>query len=70
MNSSIQYPNMTRFSDWPGWLQVLVVAPHAILGFVAFWLWWPKSEEGRRKLGYVAAYLLAFYLVMHFVFHA
>jgi hypothetical protein len=61
---------MTRFYDWPGWLRVLVVAPHTILGFVAFWLWWPKSDEGRRKLGYVAAYLFAFYLVMHFVFHA
>jgi hypothetical protein len=26
---------MTRFSDWPAWLQTLVVLPHAILGFVA-----------------------------------
>jgi len=61
---------MTRFSDWPVWLQALVVVPHGLLGFVAFWLWWPKSDKEWRKFGLVAAYLLAFYLIMHFVFHA
>jgi len=61
---------MTKFSDWPGWLQTLVVLPHAILGFVATLLWWPKSKEGWRKFGFVAAYLLVFYLVMRFVFKA
>jgi hypothetical protein len=61
---------MTRFSDWAGWLQALVVVPQVILGFVAFWLWWPKSDIEWRKFGCVAAYLLAFYLVLHFVFHA
>jgi hypothetical protein len=61
---------MTKFSDWPGWLQTLVVLPHAILGFVATLLVWPKSTEGWRKFGFVAAYLLVFYLVMRFVFKA
>jgi len=46
---------MTQFSEWPSWLQALVVAPHALLGFVAVWLWWPKSEESRRRFGYVEA---------------
>jgi hypothetical protein len=53
---------MTRFSDWPGWLQVL------LLGFVATWLRWPKSDKGWHKFGFVAAYLFAFYLVMHYAF--
>jgi hypothetical protein len=60
---------MTRFAEWPKWLQALIVVPHALLGFVAFWLWWPKSDKEWRKFGLVAAYLLGFYLVMHFVFH-
>jgi hypothetical protein len=59
---------MTRFSDWPGWVQILVLVPHGLLGFVATWLWWPKSDKGWRKFGFAAAYLFAFYLVMHYVF--
>ena len=61
---------MTDFSQWPHWLQVLIIAPHTILGFVATLLWWPKSKESRRRLGFVAMYLLVFFLVMRFVFHA
>jgi len=61
---------MPRFADWPKWLQFLIVFPHALLGFLAFWLWWPKSNKEWRKFGLVAAYLFTFYLVMHFVFHA
>ena len=61
---------MMRFADWPTWLQALIVVPHALLGFVAFWLWWPKSDKEWRKFGLVAAYLVVFYLFMHFVFHA
>jgi hypothetical protein len=61
---------MRRFSDWPTWLQTLVLLPHVLLGFAAVWLWWPKSGKEWRKFGFVAAYLFAFYLVMHFVFHA
>lgn len=59
---------ITKFADWPGWLQTLVVAPHAILGFICTWLWWPKSKQGWRKFGFVAAYLMLFLLVMHFIF--
>jgi hypothetical protein len=61
---------MREFSHWPHWLQVLVIAPHAILGFVATWLWWPKSKESSRRFGFVATYLFVFYLVMRFVFKA
>jgi hypothetical protein len=53
---------MTKFSDWPTWLQALVLAPHVVLGFTAVWLWWPKSGKEWRKFGFVAAYLLNFLL--------
>jgi hypothetical protein len=60
---------MPRYSDWPLWLQVLVVAPHGLLLNAALWLWWPKSDKDRKKFGIVVAYLLFFVAVMHFVFH-
>jgi len=60
---------MPRYSDWPLWLQVLVVAPHGLLLSAALWLWWPMSEKDRKKFGIVLAYLLLFVAVMHFVFH-
>jgi hypothetical protein len=60
---------MTRFTDWPQWLQTLVLVPHGILASVACWWWWPKSDKEWRKFGFVAAYLIAFLLVMHYVFH-
>ena len=59
---------MTKYSDWPLWLQILVIAPNGILLSVATWVWWPKSDEGRRRFGFVMAYLVGFYLVMHYVF--
>jgi len=59
---------MLKCSEWPQWLQILIFLPHGILGFVAFWLWWPKTDKGWRKFGIVAGYLLVFYLVMRFVF--
>jgi CHASE2 domain-containing sensor protein len=61
---------VTKFSDWPSWLQFLVVFPNALLGFIMTWVWWPKSGKSFVRFGILAAYLLAFYLVMHFVFKA
>jgi phosphoglycerol transferase MdoB-like AlkP superfamily enzyme len=61
---------ITPFSEWPKWLQVLVIVPHGLLGFIATWFWWPKSKKGWNRFGIVAVYLLMFYLVMRFVFHA
>jgi hypothetical protein len=61
---------ITPFSEWPNWLQVLVVVPNGLLGFFATWFWWPKSKKGWNRFSLVAAYLLVFYLVMRFVFHA
>jgi hypothetical protein len=59
---------MPKYSDWPEWLQVLVIVPHGVLLFVATWLWWPKSNEGWRWFIYVLGYLMVFYLVMRYAF--
>jgi len=61
---------MWKFSEWPHWLQLAVIIPHGLLGFVMTLLWWPRSPENRRRFGILAAYLLVFYLVMRFVFKA
>jgi hypothetical protein len=63
-------PKGYQFQNWPEWLQVLVILPHSILGFVATWLWWPKTDKGWRKFGFVAAYLFLVFLVMRYVFDA
>jgi hypothetical protein len=59
---------MTKYSDLPLWLQILVVAPNGIFLSAALWLWWPKTDKEWRRFGFVAAYFLSFYLLMHFVF--
>ena len=64
--ATLQSFGVMNFSDWPEWLKVLVLVPHGILASVACWLWWPKSEKGWRKFGFV--YLIIFFLVMRFVF--
>jgi hypothetical protein len=57
------------YSDWPGWLQVLIGAPNALLAGYACWAWWPESKREWNKFGFVMAYLVVFFLVMRFVFH-
>ena len=64
----VTIPSVTNFSNWPEWLKVLVLVPHGILASVACWLWWPKSEKGWRRFGFVVAYLLVFLVVMRYVF--
>jgi hypothetical protein len=56
------------FDTWPYWVQLLVFGPHALLAAYAMWFWWPKSNREWRRFGFVALYLIAFYLVMRFVF--
>jgi hypothetical protein len=58
---------VTKLNDWPLWLQLLVMAPHcALVG--AGWFYTPKSKQGERWLWLIWAYLIAFFLVMYFVF--
>jgi hypothetical protein len=56
------------YSAWTTWLQVLVMAPNALLAGYACWAWWPKAKREWTRFGWVAAYLLVFFLVMRFVF--
>jgi hypothetical protein len=35
---------MTKFDDWPFWLQLLVGVPHALLGGILVWVWTPKGN--------------------------
>jgi len=60
--------NITPFREWPLWLQYVVLVPHALAGFLAFWLWWPKSDKDWRKFMCAAGYLFVVYLVLRYVF--
>lgn len=55
---------ITKFEDWPLWVQVLVGIPHAILGGVLVWVWTPKSNKGWYWAVGLFAYLCLFYLVL------
>lgn len=58
------------YSQWPRWVQAVVVIPHVLLAMAATLLWWPKTEKNSRRFRIVALYLLGFYIVMHFLFKA
>jgi len=49
-------------------VQVIVLGPHAILMGILTWWWWPKTNKEWRRFGIAFAYLIAFYLVVYFVF--
>jgi hypothetical protein len=57
------------YSEWPRWLQFLIVAPNGLLAAITCWMWWPKSDREWRRFGLVMAYLIVFFSVMIFVFH-
>ena len=59
---------LTPVSGWPSWVQVFVFGPHAILMGILCWWWWPKTNKEWRRFGIAFAYLIAFYLVVYFVF--
>ncbi len=58
-------PCMPKYSEWPQWLQLLVMVPHGILLCVLAWLWWPRSDEGRRTAVFAFLYLAAVLPVLH-----
>jgi len=59
---------LPKVDDWPMWLQVLVIGPHAILAGVLLWVWWPKSDKEWRKFGILIAYQTFFWTALYFVF--
>ena len=51
---------MTKFKDWPRWLQFA----HAALGFVLVYVLWPKTT----KQWIWFAVLGGYYMIIYFVF--
>ena len=54
---------MVKFHNWPFWLQMLVVTPHAILVLVLLGFWWPRSAKQWGWYVGLLAYLWLFYLI-------
>lgn len=59
---------LTPVSRWPSWVQVLAFGPNAILAGILLYWWWPNTSKEWRRFGIAFAYLVAFYLVVYFVF--
>ena len=59
---------MPKVADWPMWLPVLILGPHALLAGILLWAWRPKSDKEWRRFGILAAYQVLFWTVMYFVF--
>ena len=54
---------MTKFEDWPLWLQVLVGVPHGLLAGILAWDWTPTGKRGWYWAVALFAYLCFLYLV-------
>lgn len=54
---------MTKFDDWPFWLQVLVGVPHALLAGVLAFVWRPLRGKGFYWAVGLFVYVCLFYLV-------
>ena len=59
---------MNKFSDWPFWLQMLVIVPHGALAFVMIWFWRPETRRGWMWFAALGVYLVTAVLVMHLAF--
>ena len=54
---------MTKFDQWPLWVQVVVGIPHAALITVMAWIWIPKTSRDWLQFTACLAYLLLFYFI-------
>jgi hypothetical protein len=54
---------MTKFIDWPLWLQLLVGIPHLLFAIAVGWFWWPTSWRGWCWCAAAFVYLCLFYVV-------
>jgi hypothetical protein len=59
---------MTQYSNWPVWLKIVVMGPNGLLVWFIAVPWFPKSKKQWKWIGIAIAYLVVFFLVMHFVF--
>ncbi len=58
---------VTKFDQWPLWLQLLIGIPNAIILSIVLWLWWPKKEKETNRFIWISMiYLLGFFLFYHF----
>ena len=53
-----------KINQWPFWLQMVVVTPHAILAAVLVGVWWPKSNKEWLRWSACFCYLVLFYFVV------
>jgi hypothetical protein len=54
---------MTKFADWPLWLQLLVGAPHMLFAGILAWVWTPTGKRGLYWFVGAFLYVCVFYLV-------
>jgi hypothetical protein len=54
---------MTKFDQWPMWLQLAVGLPHAIFLAVLAWIWYPKTTRDWLFGAGCLAYFLLFYFL-------
>jgi hypothetical protein len=54
---------MTKFADWPLWLQLVVGVPHALLACVLAFVWRPLHGKAFYWAVGLFVYLCVFYLL-------
>jgi len=54
---------VTKFEDWPLWVQALVGIPHALLAGILAWVWRPLRGRSLYWAAGLFVYLCLFYLV-------
>jgi len=54
---------MTKFDDWPWWLQVFVGVPHVLLAMILLWVWTPTGKRAFYWAVGLFAYLCLFYAI-------
>jgi len=54
---------MLKVQNWPFWLQLLVILPHAALLSEMVLVWSPKSLRGWLTQGACVIYLILFYFI-------
>jgi hypothetical protein len=42
---------MTKFSEWPDWVQVAILLPNVLFGYAVTYFWWPKSHKAGGGMG-------------------
>ena len=54
---------MSKFEQWPLWLQLLFGIPNAIVMTILLVVWWPKNaKELKRYEVFAVPYLILFFL--------